>query len=93
MIYLPAPQDSDYSIILDQTKVSNNSFTPDDAQIGDRVKVYLHKDETLYEGEIHTLSKVGKFGPLIKVDITYDDGEEEECDWPDEDVIITKKKG
>ena len=35
----------------------------------------------------------GKVGEVVKVGISYDDGDEEESNWPDEDIVIIRSDG
>ena len=41
-----------------------------------------------YEGTVMNIGRGKAGGEIVKVIIEYDDSVEEECDWPDDDVIL-----
>ena len=64
-----------------KTGVSDN-----DVKVGARIKSLL-LDKEWYGGRV-TMIRRGKGGNVVKVGILYDDGEEEECSWPDDDIVL-----
>ena len=54
--------------------------------MGMRVKVKF-EDGDYYEGSV-TKVKKNKGGDIVKIGVEYDDGDEEECKWPDDDINI-----
>ena len=59
-------------------------------EVGMRVKVKF-EDGEYYEGNV-TKVKRGKGGDVVKIGVEYDDGEEEECNWPDDDIVISGRE-
>ena len=59
-------------------------------EVGMRVKVKF-EDGDNYEGSV-TKVKKGKGGEIVKIGVEYDDGDEEECKWPDKDVVIVERE-
>jgi len=57
-------------------------------EVGMRVKVKFDDGE-YYEGSV---TKVKKDEAVFKISVNYDDGEEEECIWPDDDIVIEGMK-
>jgi len=46
-------------------------------------------DGDRYEGTVASVERGGSGGgEVYKISIQYDDGDEEECNWSDEDVIL-----
>ena len=75
------------------SKVSNDSKRKRDVKekeemidVGVRVKVKF-EDGEFYEG-IVTKIKRNRGGEIVKIGVEYDDGDEEECKWPDKDIDI-----
>ena len=57
-----------------------------DVEDGSRLKVKF-KGGVWYKGSVSSVVK-GNGGEVVKVGISYDDGDEEESDWPDEDIVL-----
>ena len=55
-------------------------------KVGDRLKAKFD-DNVWYEGEVASLFR-GRVGEIVKVKIDYDDGDVEECSWPDKNIVI-----
>ena len=58
--------------------------------VGVRVKVKCNGGD-LYEGEVIKVKR-DKGGNVIKIAVKYDDGDEEECRWPDNDIVIVENE-
>ena len=58
----------------------------DDVEVGARINS-LFEDEEWYGGRV-TMIRRDKGGDVVKVGILYDDGDEEECSWPDGNIIV-----
>ena len=58
--------------------------------VGVRVKVKCNGGD-LYEGEVIKVKR-DKGGNVIKIAVKYDDGDEEECRWPDDDVVVVERE-
>ena len=65
---------------------SDDNVRSKDVEVGLRVKVKF-EDGKWYEGNVISLKR-GKVGEVMNIKIGYDDGDEEECKWPDKDIII-----
>ena len=79
------------------SKVSNDSKRKRDVkekeefiELGMRVKVKFG-DGDYYEGSVAKVKR-GKGGEIVKIGVEYDDGDEEECKWPDNDVVIVGRE-
>ena len=80
---------SSSSVSNDSTKRKRDSKSEGgDVEVGMRVKSKFG-DGYCYEGCVTNVKREkGGGGEVYKISIQYDDGDEEECTWPDEDIVV-----
>ena len=85
--YSSSSSSSSSSVSNDSTKRKRDSKSEGgDIEVGMRVKSKFD-DVDCYEGSV-TNVKRKRSGEVYKISIQYDDGDGEECNWPDEDIIV-----
>ena len=62
----------------------------EDIEAGMRVKSRFDSGDS-YEGSVTNIKR-GKGGGVSKISIQYDDGDEEECSWPEDDIVIIGRR-
>ena len=72
---------------------TKSSYTNDEeiVEVGMRVNIRFDSDD--WWGANITSVDRDKYGEVTNVAVVYDNGDEEECVWPDEDVIIQTGNG
>ena len=69
----------------DETKVEGT------LEMGIILKVKKFNDDDWYEGIVTNIVRSG-VGEIVKIAVKYEDGEEEVCDWPDDDIVIVGRE-
>ena len=65
------------------------NYQEEEINVQSRVKA-LYEDGKWYMGKVKEVKK-SKRGEVISVIILFDDGDEEKCNWPDENILVIDK--